>query len=84
MSLAPQTRDPIYSSFSGKAVASVIDTLGPSVRAEAEEVLAPFVEESKQAAWTAEKVAPFLPTAAEIDAEVKRTQNANAGTSERR
>jgi uncharacterized membrane protein required for colicin V production len=80
VSLAPQTRDPIYTSFSGKVVASVINTIGPSFKAEAGDALAPFVAESKQAAWTAEKVLPLLPTAAEVDAEAKRTSQSNAGT----
>jgi membrane protein required for colicin V production len=84
VSLAPQTRDPIFTSVSGKMVASVIDTLGPTFKAEAGDVLAPFVQESKQAAWTAEKVAPFLPTTAQVDAEIKRTREADAGTVERR
>ena len=84
VSLAPQTREPIYSSPSGKLVASVINTIGPSLKAEAGDVVAPFVAESKQAAWTAEKVLPFLPTPAEVDAEAKRTSQVNDGTAERR
>lgn len=74
VSLAPQTRDPIYSSPTGKLVASLIDAVGPTVKTEAGEALAPFVEESKQAARTAEKVLPLLPAA---EAEVKRTSHAN-------
>jgi len=84
VSLAPQTRDQIYNSPSGKLVASVINAVGPSFKAEAKEAFAPFVEESKQATWTAEKVIPLLPTAAEVDADLKRTSQTNAGTAERR
>lgn len=84
VSLSPSSRDPIYSSPSGKLVASVINTLGPSLRAEAGDAFAPFVEESKQAAWTAEKVLPFLPTNAEIDADAKRASHSDARTTERR
>jgi uncharacterized membrane protein required for colicin V production len=84
VSLAPQTRDPIYTSPSGKLVAGLINTLGPSFKAEAGDALAPFVAESKQAAWTAEKVLPLLPTPAEVDAEAQRTSQTNAGTAERR
>ena len=74
VSLAPQTRDPIYSSPSGKLVGERHrHASGRSCKAEAGDALAPFVAESKQAAWTAEKVLPLLPTAAEADAEVKRT-----------
>jgi uncharacterized membrane protein required for colicin V production len=84
VSLAPQTRDPIYTSPSGRLVASVINTIGPTLKAEAGDALAPFVEESKQAAWTAEKVLPLLPTADQIDAEAKRTSHTDGGTVERR
>src|SRR4051794_29717520 len=56
VSLAPQPGEPIYSSPTGKLVASLIDAVGPTLKSEAGDALAPFVEESKQAAWTAEKV----------------------------
>ncbi len=84
VSLAPRTRDPIYTSPTGKLVASVIDAIGPSFKAETGEALAPFVQESKQAVWTAEKVLPLLPTPAEVDAAAKRTGYLDAGTAERR
>lgn len=84
VSLAPQTRDPIYSSPSGKLVANIINALGPTIKAEAGDALAPFVEESKQATWTAEKVLPLLPTQAEVAAEAKRTSHTDDGTVERR
>jgi len=81
VSLSPKTRDPIYSSPSGKLVASLIDAIGPTFKAETGAVLAPFVAESKQATWTAEKVIPLLPA---IEAEVKRTSNADDGAVDRR
>jgi uncharacterized membrane protein required for colicin V production len=84
VSLAPQTRDPIYSSPSGKLIAAIIDKLGPTLKAEAGDALAPFVEESKQAAWTAEKVIPLLPQPAPAPSNENRTSNANDGTVERR
>jgi uncharacterized membrane protein required for colicin V production len=84
VSLAPQTRDPIYTSLSGKLVAGIINSVGPTFKAEAGEALAPFVAESKKAAWTAEKVLPLLPTQAEVDAEAKRTSQSDDGTVERR
>ena len=53
---------------------------GPA-RRRPRDALAPFVEESKQADWTAEKVVPLLPTADEVDAEAKRTSHmADDGT----
>jgi membrane protein required for colicin V production len=82
VSLAPQTRDPIYTSPSGKLVARLIDTVGPTFEKETKDVLAPFVEESKQAAWTADKATPLLPA---IEAEVKKELSTpDAGTVERR
>jgi uncharacterized membrane protein required for colicin V production len=81
VSLAPQTRDPIYSSPTGKMVASLIDTIGPTFKQETKDVLAPFVEESKQAAWSADKLAPLLP---EIEAQAKKSSDSNDGTVERR
>jgi len=87
VSLAPRTRDPIYSSISGKMVAAFIDAVGPTFKAETGDALAPFVEESRQAAWTAEKVIPLLPAAAaveKVDSRVNRTSDANVGAPERR
>jgi membrane protein required for colicin V production len=83
VSLAPQTREPIYTSPSGKLVASLIDAVGPTFKKETQDVLAPFVEESKQAAWSADKAAPLLPA---IEAEAKKLSDPNAatGTVERR
>jgi uncharacterized membrane protein required for colicin V production len=85
VSLAPQARDPIYSSPSGKLVASLIDTVGPSFKAEAGDALAPFVAESHHAVWTAEKALPLLPAAAAAaEAEANRTSDANDREFERR
>jgi membrane protein required for colicin V production len=83
VSLAPQTRDPIYTSPSGKLVAKLIDTIGPAFKTETSEVLAPFVEESKKSTWSTDQVAPLLPT---IEAEAKKLSDPNAatGTVERR
>lgn len=89
VSLAPQTRDPIYSSTSGKLVAAFIDAVGPTFKAETGDALAPFVEESRHTVWTAEKVKPLLPAAeaaaaAEADSNVNRTSNTYDGAAERR
>ncbi len=84
VSLAPQTRDPIYSSPSGKVVASVIDAVGPTVRVETKQVLAPFVEEAKKPIWTAEKDLPLLPIPADLDDQAKRARYADDGAPERR
>jgi len=81
VSLSPRTREPIYSSPTGKLVAGIIDAVGPTFKAETGDVLAPFVAESHHAAWTAEKVAPLLPA---IEAEVKRASHADDGEFERR
>ena len=42
VSLAPQTRDPIFNSPSGKLVAQVMSAIGPVLPEEARSVLAPF------------------------------------------
>jgi uncharacterized membrane protein required for colicin V production len=81
VSLAPSTRDPIFSSPSGKLVGSLMNAVGPVLPSEAREALAPFIAEAKQAIATGEKVLPLLPVAAEVN----RTSEANdAGTTERR
>ncbi|WP_435011238.1 CvpA family protein [Tundrisphaera lichenicola] len=88
ISLAPQTRDPIYASPSGKLVASVINTLGPMVKSEANEAFAPFIEESKQTVGSGEKIMMLLPAAAaaaaKVDSQVDRTSDTNARAIDRR
>jgi membrane protein required for colicin V production len=42
VSLAPQSRGPIFASPSGKVVGRVMNTLGPVLPGEAREILAPF------------------------------------------
>jgi membrane protein required for colicin V production len=42
VSLAPQSRGPIFASPSGKVVGRVMGTLGPVLPSEAREILAPF------------------------------------------
>ena len=82
VSLAPTTRDPIFSSPSGKLVGTVMNAVGPVLPSEARDALAPFIAETKEAVATGEKVLPVLLPA--VDAEVNRASNANAGTVERR
>ena len=82
VSLAPSTRDPIFSSPSGKLVGNLMNAAGPVLPSEAREALAPFIAEAKQAIATGEKVLPLLPPLQ--DAKIERTSEANAGTSERR
>jgi membrane protein required for colicin V production len=82
VSLAPSTREPIFSSPSGKVVGSVMNAIGPVLPSEAREALAPFIAEAKQAIATGEKVLPLLPLPQ--DAPTERAKEANAGTAERR
>ena len=49
VSLAPSTRDPIFSSPSGKLVGNLMNAVGPVLPSEAREALAPFIAEAKQA-----------------------------------
>jgi uncharacterized membrane protein required for colicin V production len=80
VSLAPATREPIFSSPSGQLVGVLMNAVGPVLPSEAREALAPFIAEAKQAIATGEKVIPLLPAAAEIH----RTSEAHDGTAERR
>jgi uncharacterized membrane protein required for colicin V production len=82
VSLAPSTREPIFSSPSGKVVGNVMNAVGPILPAEAREALAPFIAEAKQAIATGEKVMPLLPL--QQDAPTEGAKEANAGTVERR
>jgi uncharacterized membrane protein required for colicin V production len=87
VSLAPSTRDPIFSSPSGKLVGNLMNAAGPILPSEAREALAPFIAEAKQAIATGEKVLPLLPTQTlppSKDAELQRTSETNDGTVERR
>ncbi len=82
VSLAPSTREPIFSSPSGKVVGSLMNAVGPVLPSEAREALAPFIDEAKQAIATGEKVLPLLPLPQ--DAPTESAKEANAGTVERR
>jgi uncharacterized membrane protein required for colicin V production len=82
VSLAPSTREPIFSSPSGKVVGSVMNAVGPVLPSEAREALGPFIAEAKQAIATGEKVLPLLPLPQ--DAPTESAKEANAGTVERR
>jgi uncharacterized membrane protein required for colicin V production len=80
VSLAPSSRDSIFSSPSGKLVGTVMNTLGPVLPSEARDALAPFIAEAKQALDTGEKVLPVLLPAAEAN----RSGDPNDGAVERR
>jgi uncharacterized membrane protein required for colicin V production len=82
VSLAPSTREPIFSSPSGKLVGNIMNSVGPVLPTEAREALAPFIAEAKQAIATGEKVLPLLPL--HQDTPDERASEANAGTTERR
>jgi uncharacterized membrane protein required for colicin V production len=82
VSLAPATREPIFSSPSGKLVGNLMNAVGPVLPSEAREALAPFIAEAKQAIATGEKVIPLLPAAAELNQTTK--SDSNDGTVERR
>ena len=85
VSLAPSTRDPIFSSPSGKLVGNLMNAVGPVLPSEAREALAPFIAEAKQAIATGEKVLPvLLPEASPAPSNTNRTSEANDGTVERR
>ena len=82
VSLAPSTRDAIFSSPSGMLVGSIMNAVGPVLPSEARDALAPFISEARQAIATGEKVAPLLPLLQ--DAPTDPSKEANAGTVKRR
>ena len=82
VSLVPSTRDPIFSSPSGKIVGNVMNAVGPVLPSEARDALAPFIAEAKQAIDTGEKVLPLVPAAAELNQTTSK--QTNDGTVERR
>jgi membrane protein required for colicin V production len=61
VSLAPQTRTPIFSSPTGKVVGQVMATLGPVLPSEARTVLAPFWGTGDALAADGAKPAPSTP-----------------------
>lgn len=91
VSLAPSTRDPIFSSPSGKLVGNVMNAVGPVLPSEAREALAPFLAEAKQAIATGKKVLPVIlpgasssPLSLSPPSAENRTSEVNDGTVERR
>ncbi len=82
VSLAPSMRDPIFSSPSGKLVGGVMNAVGPVLPSEARDALAPFIAEARDAVAAGEKSLPVVLPA--VEAEMKRTSEANDGTVERR
>ena len=58
VSLAPATREPIFSSFSGQVVAQVMDKAGPVLPPEVREVVTPFWAHVKNAEPSATIVSP--------------------------
>jgi membrane protein required for colicin V production len=82
-SLAPSSREPIFSSPSGKLVGRTMNALGPVLPSEAREALAPFIDEAKKAVATGEKVYPdLLP---EVEKAIGQATGANDdGASQRR
>ena len=86
VSLAPQTRDPIFASPSGKLVASVIDAVGPALPVGGRRCPGP-VRRGGQAGRLDRREgapAPARPPPMRPTAEAKRTSHANDGTVERR
>jgi membrane protein required for colicin V production len=61
VSLAPQTRGPIFASTSGRVVKTVMATLGPVLPSEAREELAPFLSPGDTAVAKDDAV-PTLPS----------------------
>lgn len=61
VSLAPSTREPIFTSPSGRVVGQVMDALGPALPGEAREVLKPFWEQRGGSLSAAEDRAITLP-----------------------
>ncbi len=91
VSLAPSTRDPIFSSPSGKVVGNVMNAVGPVLPSEARE--ASRVPSSPrgqgEAIATGEKVLPVIlpdaiPSASPAPSNENRTSEVNDGTVERR
>ena len=82
VSLAPATREPIFSSPSGRLVGNAMNAVGPVLPTEAREALAPFIAEAKQAIAAGEKILPLLPL--QQNASSKPAKEADAGTVERR
>ena len=82
VSLAPSTREQIFSSSAGKVVGNVMDAVGPVLPSEIRAELAPFIADAKEAIAAGEKVAPLLPLA--LDSPAETPKEANAGTAERR
>lgn len=83
VSLAPQSREPIFNSPSGKVVGKVMNTLGPVLPSEARDVLKPFWDgEPAVVANDEEAVAgPADPVLDDIPA---REANGRSRTTERR
>ena len=59
VSLAPNTRQPIFSSPSGKIVVSVMSAVGPDLPAEARQVLKPFWSSSTENEVAGSPIAPL-------------------------
>jgi uncharacterized membrane protein required for colicin V production len=93
VSLAPKSRDPIFSSPTGKVAGQVMAALGPILPAEARKVLNPFLDPSqieegqrrddeiKGAVADSLTIPPELLS---IGREIGRASNTHAGTAERR
>lgn len=60
VSLAPATREPIFTSPAGRVVGRVMDALGPVLPSEARDALAPFIAQAKQAVAAGEAVLPVV------------------------
>ena len=78
VSLAPQSRGPIFSSTSGKVVRTVMATLGPVLPSEAREELAPFLANMDPAAASGDTSLTSLPPSLSGSAS---TTNTSAGDS---
>ena len=89
VSLAPSTRDQIFSTPSGKLVANIMDAVGPVLPSEIRDDLAPFFAKAKTAVATGEKLLPVMlpdsdPDTSSSSSASDRTSNANDGAVKRR
>jgi membrane protein required for colicin V production len=73
VSLAPQTRDPIFNSRAGKVVSTVMASVGPVLPAEARDVLAPFLSPTETIADTDATAVDPAPAPARRTADTTQT-----------
>ena len=80
VSLAPASREPIFSSPTGRVVGMVMQNVGPILPDEARKILKPFWDgESKDNSATVENLKTLTEVLPKVDTELFRTSEANGG-----